>query len=196
MRNIVCLWVVAAVSLAGCSFQRVESYTPRTATEELLVARAFERAVKAVDVPDLTGRAVAVRLAIVGPGEEFASDAEFAKAIVEAAVLRKGGRLVAAKEADVIVTAVVSTLATTGRSMLIGLPQISTALLATPEVPFFKVLREKGYARLRLVTRDSHGRLLSESATVMRHMDFNVYTIFFISFHDNDIYDEPVIGID
>jgi hypothetical protein len=80
-----------AITMLGCSFTRIESYTPRTATEQLLVSQAFERAVQAIDLPDLAGRAVAVEKAMMGSGQEFASDASFAKAMIETAVTRDPG---------------------------------------------------------------------------------------------------------
>lgn len=190
------LALASALLAAGCSYTRVESYTPRTATEQLLVARAFERVMKDVELPDVTGRAVAVEMAMVGAGEEFATDAPFAKALVEAAVARNGGRIVGTKEADLVLTAVVSTLATNGRSAMIGLPAASAGVIATPEIPILKVMRERGYARLQLVAREGSGRFLSQSSPIMRKTEFDVYSIFFIAFRSSDIYDESVVGLE
>jgi len=185
-----------AITMLGCSFTRIESYTPRTATEQLLVSQAFERAVRAIDLPDLAGRAVAVEMAMMGSGQEFASDAAFAKAMVEAAVGRKGGRIVDVKEAELVVTAIVSTLATNGRSALIGLPEIKSTILGIPEIPLLKVLREKGFARLQLVVRDRDGYLTARAGPVMRNTNFNVYSVFFIAFRSSDIYDEMTVGFE
>ena len=185
-----------AITILGCSFTRIESYTPRTATEELLVSQAFERAVKALDLPDLAGRTVAVEMAMVGSGQEFANDAAFAKAMIETAVGRKGGRIVDAKEAELVVTAIVSALATNGRSALIGLPEMKGTILGIPEIPLLKVLREKGFARVQLVVRDRDGYQTAHAGPVMGNANFNVYSIFFIAFRSNDIYDEPIVGLD
>jgi hypothetical protein len=187
---------VSALLAAGCTFTRVQSHTPRTATEELLVARAFERAMEGVQLPDVAGHAVAVEMAMVGPGQEFANDAPFAKALIQAAVARNGGRIVDAKDADLLLTAVVSTLATTGRSAMIGIPAASAGVIAIPEVPVLKIVRERGYARLQLVTRDGNGRFLAQSSPVMRKTKFDVYSIFFIAFRSSDIYDESLVGIE
>jgi hypothetical protein len=190
------LSLVTVLVAAGCSFTRVESFTPRTATEELLVTKAFERVMRDVELPDVTGRAVAIEMAMIGPGEEFADDAAFAKALVEAAVARNGGRIVGLKEADLVLTAIVSTLATTGRSAMIGVPAMSAGVIATPEIPILKVMRERGYARLQLVGRDGDGRFVSQSSPVMRKAEFDLYSVFFIAFRSNDIYDEFVVGIE
>jgi hypothetical protein len=197
MRSIgIGLTLVSALLAGGCTFTRVQSHTPRTATEELLVTTAFERTMKSVELPDVAGHAVAVEMAMVGPGAEFANDAPFAKALIQAAVARNGGRIVDVKEADLLLTAVVSTLATTGRSAMVGIPAASAGVIAFPEIPILKIVRERGYARLQLVTRDRTGRFLAESGPVMRKTKFDVYSIFFIAFRGSDIYDESVVGIE
>jgi len=188
--------LVSALLATGCMFTRVESYTPRTATEQLLVAKAFARALKGVELPDVTGRAVTVEMVTVGPGEEFANDAPFAKALVEAAIARNGARIVEAKDADLVLTAVVSTLATNGRTAMIGLPPVSAGVIGTPEIPILKIMRERGYARVQLVAREGSGRFFSQSIPVMRNTKFDIYSILFIAFRSSDIYDESLVGLE
>lgn len=198
MTNRLIILSIAVMTLAaGCTFTRVKSFTPRTATEQLLVSTAFESAVRDVALPEVSGRAVVTKLAILGPGQEFWNDATFAQGVLEAAVARRGGRVVSKEEdADIVLTAIVGSLGTNGRHALFGLPELSLGVVVTPEIALLKVERQNAYARLRLVTRHRDGRLLAESAAVTRRADFNVYTVFFIAFRSSDIYDESAVGFE
>lgn len=81
-------------------------------------------------------------------------------------------------------------IGTVSRHSSFGIPALPTPFgMATPEIPFVKVVKEHAYASLRLVSADHAGaQAAPEGASVLGRSYFDIYTFLFLAFHHNNIY--------
>jgi len=161
-RTAVGLGALALAGLtAGCiSAAHYTTDTPRSATEQLLVTTAAERAVDRLAWPDVRDRRVAVE--VVSPNEK---DAGYLKAALEAKARELGGKVVPAEEAEWILAARAGTLGTERRDLALGIPEIPTPFGITPGISFYEHRRQRGWAQVRLAARDADGEMIAAGDT-------------------------------
>ena len=140
------------LAVAGCGTTKW-SDTPRTATEQLLISTAVDRAINSIDFKPLAGKTVyfdATYLAGI-------VDTNYIISSLRQRMLAQGCVLKVNKdEADYVVEARAGAVGTNQHNVLIGIPAISvpTAGLmpgvpsAIPEIPFAKTTDQKGIAKI------------------------------------------------
>jgi hypothetical protein len=140
------------LALAGCTATRQTS-PQRTATEELLISTAADRAAAGVDLALPAGSKVFVDAANVE-----GLDSKYAVAAMRDRILRQGGRLVADRgAADVVVELRSGALSIDEESFLIGIPSIDIPVplagspAKTPEIALFKRAQQQGVAKFAAI---------------------------------------------
>jgi hypothetical protein len=175
--------------LAGCLHQRFHTDSARSATEQLLIAEAAERAVASVELPSVDGRRVALEVVGLGPGKEFHQDLPYLQAALQDRLLEEGATIAEAGEADLVMTARVAALGTVAREFTLGIPYLNIGI--------YQNSKQRGYAKLRVVTRDGGGARVAESEPVMESVRHDYLTVMQIIVRKQDIYpDQWVLGID
>jgi hypothetical protein len=155
--------LAAAALLAGCTAQRV-SEPLRTATEQLLISSAADRAAAqlTLDIPKDT-RVFVDRQYFQGYDDGYAVNA------IRAQLLRQGLALVDDRaKADAIVTVASGALSTDQKSLLIGIPQLTLPFLpignsvTVPEISLFKSAQDKATAKFVATGYDAKtGKVIS-----------------------------------
>jgi hypothetical protein len=162
LKMIVALGLVAIVS--ACSTRR-ESEPPRTATEQLLISQAADRAADQLNLnipPDSK--------VFVDSSNIEGLDSKYAIAAMRERILKLGANLVADRgNADVVVEIRSGALSMDESNFLIGSPQFdipipATASITFPEIALFKRAERKGVAKFAGVGYDAKdGKLLGVS---------------------------------
>lgn len=166
----------------GCITERVRTHTPRTATEQLLLAESAERAVEALALPGVQGRRVAIELTALGRGAEFHNDLPYLRTALEARLREEDAVIVAEEEAERILAVRASALGTTGRERAFGLPPVNLGVAATPEVSFYSATVQSGFTKLRAAQRNADGEVLGETETTFERTRFREWRILIFSF--------------
>jgi hypothetical protein len=153
-----------ALTLAACSTRR-ETTPPRTATEQLLISAAADRAADRlnIDLPEHSK-------VFVDSSNIEGLDSKYAIATMRAGLLRRGGALVADRAAaDVIVEIRSGALSMDESKFLLGVPEFQIPVPASgaitfPEIALFKKAERKGVAKFAGVGYDAKdGHLLGAS---------------------------------
>jgi len=140
----------ALAAAAGCGTRRVTD-TPRTATEQLLVAAAVERAVSQLDFEFLEGRKVFLDDSLVDR-----VDRSFVVAEVRAAGWRAGLMFVDQRQdAQYVMELQAGAVGTDRNEYVLGIPASQVPTLAgavgMPEVPVYKSITQTGACRIGFV---------------------------------------------
>lgn len=164
------LSVVVCLAAAGCGTTKW-SDTPRTATEQLLISTAVDRAINNIDFKPLAGKTVyfdATYLAGI-------VDMNYVVSSMRQRMLSQGCVLKTAKEeADYVVEARAGAVGTNQHNVLIGIPAISVPTAgmmpgvpsAIPEIPFAKTTDQKGVAKIAAFAYNQHtGQAVWQSGT-------------------------------
>ena len=159
------------LSLAGCSTTR-ESEPARTATEQLLISTAVDRALDRMNLKIPEGTKIWV------DAENFEGYAQkYAVGAIRDRLMREGGRLVADRaQADAVVEVRAGALSTNSSSMLIGIPSMDLPIplagqAKTPELSLAKKSRDEGAAKDRhhgLRRQDRGARILHAGGADLR----------------------------
>lgn len=185
---------LAVALLAGCLYSRHTTHTGRSATEQLLLTESIERAVARLELPAVSGRAVALDVVSLAP-----EPAAYLDAALRRRLEREGAHVVPAGQAELLLAVRAGALGTVARDLGFGLPSLPLPSGgATPSLPVFRVLKQRAYTRLRLSARGPEGRHLAESDPVMDRASFEVYSFLFLALRRNDIYpgEEVELAID
>jgi hypothetical protein len=183
-RILYCTAAAALLSSTGCLYSRYATNTTRSATEQLLISSSIRKTLGQLDLPDLRGRAVAVRLSSVPD-----KDTEYLKGVLEARLGLEGIRIVVPEQAEFTIVALVGAIGSVSRSGAFGLPSIPIPSLgATPEIPFLSVDRQRAWTQAQILTWDRDGNLVDQSQPAIQHSRFDVTTILFLKVHGDDIY--------
>jgi hypothetical protein len=178
------LALVWALSILGCSYQRYHTETPRSATEQLLLSGAVQRAVAKLEWPDIAGRPVTVETVSLND-----SDAPYLNAVAEARARKLGARVVQRDEAEMVLVVLAGSLGTASRQATFGVPSLPTPFgVTTPELPIVSALKQRGYVGLRLVAYDPAGKHVAESPAVLERASFEIHSFLFLVVRQNDIY--------
>ena len=145
---------ILAAALGGCTTIRETDATP-TASEQLLVSTAAERAVDRLDLAIPHGTKVFLDTA------DFEGTDKYVVGAVKDRLLRQGGLLVADKgQADTIVEIRAGALSANERQTLVGVPPIGLPVplagaVSLPEIALYKEEKRQGLAKIAATTYDA-----------------------------------------
>ena len=134
--------------LVGCGTTRM-SDSKRTATEQLLVSQAIDRAVMRVDVRPLAGRKVFLETAFM----DDVDDGKYLESALRHQLMASGCLLAKDRDSsEVVVEARAGAVGTDRSSVLLGIPATSVTLkgneTSTPELVLAKRSEQRGVAKL------------------------------------------------
>lgn len=149
MASIAALALVA-LGLAGCGTTS-GSDTKRTATEQLLVSDALERAVMRIDLSPLAGRRVFLDTTVLANVD----DRDYLASAVRQHLLGSGCILADTKDAaEIVVEARAGSIGTDRSSVMLGMPATSIELAGNgtsiPELAFVKRSDQRAVAKINL----------------------------------------------
>jgi len=180
------LGLTCTLLLAGCVTQSTDVFpTSPSATSQLLVFRALERAVARLDVARLQDRRVTLEIV------SQLYDHKFAATYVET-WLRTHGVKVGGEEPDLRLQVFVLVLGTDHGQSFIGLPSFQVPVLAIPipEIAIFKWIRNRGRADLRAYAYDPKTAdlvdLFPETTGRAKYDDFTVLVVIGFSVTDTN----------
>jgi hypothetical protein len=142
--------VLAVLTTSGCGTTRW-SDSKRTATEQLLISDAVERAVMHVDMRPLAGQSVFLDSAIL----DDVNDGKYLESALRHQLVASGCRLAPNRDAaTVVVEARAGAIGTDRNDVLVGLPSTSVSVMGNgtsiPEIAFFKRTDQRGVAKVNL----------------------------------------------
>lgn len=180
-RFFACLF--AGLVLAGCTTERA-SQPVRTATEQLLISAAADRAAGQLSLGIPAGTRV-----FVDPRYFQGYDDGYALAAIRTQFLKTGLALVDDRsQADAIIIVSAGALSTDQKSILIGIPQLQFPFLPignlvnVPEIALFKSAQSKGVAKFVATGYDAKtGKLISttDPRFGFSHQTNNTVALFF-----------------
>lgn len=187
----VLLLALLGASIAGCGTTRW-SDSKRTATEQLLISDAVERAVMQIDMRPLAGQVVFLDTTIL----DDVTDGKYMASALKHQLLASGCRLAPAQDAaDIVVEARAGALGTDRNELLFGIPATSVQVAgngtAIPEMALFKRTDQRGVAEINLFAYErSSGRAVWQSG--LARIDSNTRDRWMMGtgpFQDGDIHD-------
>lgn len=180
-----------SVVAAGCGTTRW-SDSKRTATEQLLISDAVERAVMRIDMRPLAGQAVFLDTTIL----DDVSDGKYLASALKHQLLASGCRLAATQDtAEIVVEARAGAIGTDRNDLLFGIPATSVEVAGNgtsiPEMAIFKRTDQRGVAEVNLFAYErTSGRPVWQSG--LAHYDSNTRDRWMMGtgpFQDGDIHD-------
>ncbi|MFM8414344.1 MAG: DUF6655 family protein [Planctomycetota bacterium] len=188
----VCAVLAAAlVAGGGCGTTRW-SDSKRTATEQLLIADAVERAVMQIDMRPLAGQTVFLETTVLND----VADGNYMASALKHQLLASGCRLAASQDsADIVVEARAGALGTDRNELLFGIPATSVQVAGNgtsiPEMALFKRTDQRGVAEINLFAYErASGRAVWQSG--LARIDSNTRDRWMMGtgpFQDGDIHD-------
>jgi hypothetical protein len=179
---------LVALLLAGCATSTEIYPTSPSATSQLLVFRALERAVAALDLDRLRGRRIALEVV------SQLYDHKFAAAYLET-WLRTHAVAVGGENPDLRLQVYLLTLGTDRGQTFLGIPSFQVPVLSVPipEIALFKWVRSRGRADVRIYAFDPATAAFVEALPdVTGRSKFDDYTILVVvAFSVTDV-DEPL----
>ena len=186
----------AALLLAGCASAVDLTPTSPSATSQLLVFRALERAVADLDLTRLRGRRVALEV-ISQLGElGLEKEPKFAAAYLET-WLRAKGVEVGADHPELRLHAYLLTLGSDRGQTFEGIPafQVPVLTIPVPEIALFKWVRNRGRADLRVYAFDATQRTFVEVLPdTTGRSKFDDFTILLVAGFTVTDLEEPLPG--
>jgi hypothetical protein len=164
MIRIPILFAATALILAACSTQK-ESSPARTATEQLLLSTAADRAVKRMALAIPSGKKV-----FVSTSYFEGVDSKYAVSAIRDRLLKQGVALTdERKEADAVVELRAGALSIDESETLVGIPSMDVPIplagaFTLPEIALFKRGERKGVARFAATSYDARDGLLVASS--------------------------------
>ena len=176
---------IALLTLAdGCLYNRFNTNTGRSATEQLLISDSIRRVVDQLEIPDVKDRKVAVELSAIP-----SADATYLKNMLEGRLGSAGATLVPVDQAELKIVALVGAIGTVDRNASFGLPALPIPSIGTtPPIPFVASKRQRGYTQAQLLTWSSTGALIAASAPVIDASRFDITSVLFFEIRRNDVY--------
>jgi len=193
------IFLLLLLPLAGCVTVRVTN-PPRTATEQLLVSSAADRAADQLHfmLPRGTRIFVDVHNFTAANGD----DAKYAAATIEDRLLLQGLAIMPGpKEADVVVALRSGALSINADKILIGIPSLplpvpfAATVIATPEVAFFSWDAQKGIAKFAATSYGARdGSLRSSTGSVIGVAKHNKKIILLIFSSTRNSLEPPLVN--
>jgi hypothetical protein len=182
----------ALLLLTACATVR-QTDPPQTATEQLLVSHAVERA-----VGQLNPRCPPTGTVFLDT-QYYDTDngsvlAKYTVGAVRDRLLRLGCRLTDdRKSAEVVLELRQGAQSIDQSSTLVGIPSIPipiplSGVVSTPEIAFFKIARLDGVSKLALTGIDRNGALVTSTGPTFGQSRHRDYVILLVSYSTHDIY--------
>lgn len=189
MRYLTLTGCFVALSLAGCTTEKASSPT-RTATEELLISTAADRAAKNLALKMPTDQKV-----FLDPTNFEGTDAKYAISAIKDELLKRGMRLVDdKKDADAIVEIRAGALSIDESTAIVGIPEFSIPIptagnLTFPEIALFKKQQRQGLAKFAAMGYSTRtGELISSAGPDYGYSEKTQWVVaLFISWNTNDL---------
>ncbi|HEY3855376.1 MAG TPA: DUF6655 family protein [Verrucomicrobiae bacterium] len=180
--------VAAALVGGGCVSVR-QTDPARTATEQLLLSTAADRAAEEMDLAQFAHKKVFLDAAYFD-----SYDQKYAVGTIRDALSRAGALLQAdSKSSEITIEPRSGALATDDRTLLVGLPALAlpiplTGTVTTPEIAFYKSSKQFSTAKIVLLAYATGSRehIYSSGDMVGRAHD-NYFHIFFVPLHKTDV---------
>ncbi|HYB69538.1 MAG TPA: hypothetical protein VEH80_02640 [Candidatus Bathyarchaeia archaeon] len=174
--------------LGGCSLASQIGTTNPTGITQQLMTRSLERALGSLDVERLKGHPVGLEVAVQAGNENFVKD-------FTATWLRAHGLQVTSDSPEMKLKLFVSVYGTDRDQTLIGIPafQAPVVNMPVPELAFFKWVRNRGQAELRLWAFNNKGDVVMDApGPGLGHAKYDDFTILlFIGFSLSDVDKRP-----
>ena len=173
------------------------SDSKRTATEQLLVSEAIERAVMKIDVRPLAGQSVFLDTAFL----DDVDDGKYLTSALRHQLMASGCLLAKDRDsATVVVEARAGTIGTDRSSVVLGMPATSVTVngntTTTPELAMAKRSEQRGVAKLSVYAYEREtGRPVWQSG--MEHVASHSRDRWYFGagpFQDGEIHDEPAFA--
>jgi len=121
------------------------------------------------------------------------ADQAFVTAFIEKWLAREGLNLPKDGKESLMARVTLDAFGTLQDSTFVGIPQITTLVLAIPEIAFYKVQKQLGMTRLSIdFIEKQTGRLVRSTPIYEGDAYFNKYTVFvFVNFSDTDLLPPP-----
>lgn len=184
------IWIAAALALAACSTEK-QSSPARTATEQLLISTAADRAVEGLDLSIPAGTKVFVN------ADNFeGTDSKYAIATIRDHLLRQGVALVSKPEqAEAMVELRAGALSIDESQTLFGIQSydlpvpLASSALKLPEIALYKKTERKGVAKIAVTSyRVADGRLIDSSEPQFGYSHKREYRVLlFFSWRASDL---------
>jgi hypothetical protein len=180
--------VLSTLLLCGCMTDR-ETDPQRTATEELLISAAADRAAEQLSLD-------------LGPGKKAfldttnfeGLDTKYAIATIRNSLLKKGAHFVGdKKDADTIVEIRAGALSIDKHDELVGVPSFNLPIplagnLATPEIAIYKSEDQQGIAKFGATAYDAKdGHFIAESAPPLGRSHLLKQVLLVVSWTHDDV---------
>lgn len=183
---------VAVFAVTGCTTERSSSPV-RTATEQLLISTAADRAAE-----NLALQMPRDKKLYIDTSNFEGTDGKYAVSAIKAELLRRGGRLVLDRsQADAVVEVSSGALSIDESSAIVGIPQFNIPIpaagnLAFPEIALFKKQERRGVAKFAAFGYDARtGELLAAAQPDYGYSHTTQWVVaLFISWSTNDIIPE------
>jgi hypothetical protein len=177
--------------LPACTTTR-ETDPQRTATEQLLISTAADRAAAAITLdigPD--------RKCFLDATNFEGIDGKYAVAAIRSSLLKQGTKFVPdQKQADTIIEIRSGALSIDKRQDLVGIPSVDVPIplseqWATPEIALYKSEEQEGVAKFAATAYDAKdGKFLGESTPPLGHSKIRRQVILFFSWVEDDVHDK------
>jgi hypothetical protein len=180
-------WCIAIIFLIlpACSYTPYITHTKKSGTEQLLVAKALDDALKGVTL-DIRGAKIILDVASLMEDEEH---------YIEKALTHwflKNGALITKdeKQADLTASVLVKCAGTDGEQFFFGLPSlpIPLTIVGTPQINILSGSKQEGHAELEIILYQSKEGLKEKTPSLVGKSYFKKYTILFIPITKENIY--------
>jgi hypothetical protein len=183
------LAALAAMSFSGCTTAR-QTDPARTATEQLLISTAADRAAASI-VLNLGYD----RKCFLDATNFEGLDGKYAIAAIRSSLLKKGTRFVGdKKDADTIVEIRSGALSIDKHDTLVGVPSVEIPIplagdLGTPEIALYKSEEQEGIAKFAATAYDAKdGRFLGESTPPLGRSSIKRQVLLVVSWIEDDVH--------
>ncbi len=182
----------AVLLLAACTTEK-RSAPSRTATEQLMISAAADRAAQNLSIGVPAGTKVFVDTTYFE-----GTDSKYAIGVIRDRLLRRGAHLVEKREqAEMVMELRAGALSIDENSLVIGIPQMDVPVplagsFAFPEIALFKRDRRQGIAKFAATGYDAEtGEIVASSASDFGFSQQTEYdALFFISWSTSDVMPE------
>lgn len=183
------LTALVSVLLSGCSTDR-QTEPQRTATEQLLISTAADRAAASLAL-DIGSD----RKAFLDATNFEGLDGKYAIAAIRSALLKRGTRFVGdKKDADTIIEIRSGALSIDKHEMLVGIPSVDIPIplagdLGTPEIALYKSAEQEGVAKFAATAYDAKdGRFIAESTPPLGRSHIKKRVVLVVSWIEDDVH--------
>ncbi len=173
------------IILPACSYTPYVTNTKKSATEQLLVSKALDEALKGLTL-NIRGAKVYVQVASLMENEDYYID----KALTH--WFLKNGALITGyeKEADLTASVLVKCAGTDGDQYFLGIPSVPVPLFitSTPQITLMSGSNQEGRTELEVILYDPKEGLKEVTPRLIGKSYFKKFKMFFYSSTKGDIY--------